>query len=837
MSQRIVCWFGGLRPSWKKVAAALALSVVLPCAALAGEWTWYENDRLPLGGVGFKDAPTRFCRLPARAQGVVRDPIWHMSSNTTGLYLRFRAFSKRLRVEWTVANSNATDVLIPQAGLIGIDVYRQATNGWQFVGNKRYFGNGGKSLGPGVAEFGWISGEAGMILLPIRAIVTSLRVGVEEGGRLEPLPFPKGHEKPVVHYGTSIVHGGCASRPGLAFTSIAQRELDRDYINLGFSGNGRMEVEVAPFLAEIDAAVYVVDCVWNMAPKMIGENGVKFLKELKRLKPDVPILLCEGCNSTMSRMDRNVAMRKVYDELKESDPETWRNLYYFSDETMLRKGDLEQTHDFCHPNDSGMRVMGPAYAKRIREVLEADAALGAKPSVTVDFAEKTGPVKPVNGVGQPPITGHSDTGMFWWLKKAGIPCSRLHDVGGVYGRNLFVDIPNIFRDFNADETKAENYDFFYTDKILKGLVDNGVEPFFRLGVTIEWSAIDGKCYRADPPKDYAKWARIAEHVIRHYTEGWANGYKWKMTRWSIWNEPENHPDPKQNPLWRAPFETYVDFYAVVARHLKDCFPHLKIGGYGSSGFYSAAKFEADPGAKVATQTDCFIRAFNQFFDRVKRDDLPIDFYTMHSYSMPAPALEQIRACRRMLDAKGFKDLPISFNEWEPSPTPEKVGTAKQAAEIAAELAGLQNLPDVADACIYDARCGLGLYSPLFDPVKRAPRPAYWSFVAFNELRKLGTAVRISTGHEGLWATAATDGKDRGAILVANISGRALPLDGVFGDWKVVKTTAISPAVTYRPVTPDGTIADDTVLLVELTRKVLGQRTGELENVASAPTQK
>ena len=407
-------------------AVSLLLVVALPCAALAGNWTWYENDRLPLGGVGFKDAPTRFCRLPTRAQGVVRDPIWHMSHNTTGLYLRFRAFSKRLRVEWTVANSNATDVLIPQSGLIGIDVYREATNGWQFAGNKRYYGNGGKSLGPGVAEFGWTSGEAGMILLPIRAIVTSLRVGVEEGGRLEALPFPKGHEKPVVHYGTSIVHGGCASRPGLTFTSIAQRELDRDYINLGFSGNGRMEVEVAPFLAEIDAAVYVVDCAWNMNSKMVGENGVRFLKELKRLRPSTPILLCEGCNTRPVRLAVNDAMRKVYEELKHADAATWRNLYYFAEEGMLPR-DVEQTHDFCHPNDSGMRVMGPAYARRIREVLEADAALGAKPSVTVDFAAKTGPVKPVNGV------GHGDTGLFWWLKKAGISCSRLHDVGGAYG--------------------------------------------------------------------------------------------------------------------------------------------------------------------------------------------------------------------------------------------------------------------------------------------------------------------------------------------------------------------------------------------------------------------
>ena len=812
-----------------KTAVGFWLSVgLIASTALSGlaeeakpqQWTWYEKDALCVRGRGFADVDTYYCRLPARAKDAVRSPIWNMAHDSTGLFVRFRAQAKKLRVEWKVRNENATDPLIPAAGLIGIDVYEKTDKGWTFRGNKRYWGNGGKAPQPGVAEFGWTAGAEGMILLPIRAQVESFRIGVPAGGTFEPVGFPKGREKPVVHYGTSIVHGGCASRPGLTFTSIAQRELDRDYIDLGFSGNGRMEVEMAPFLAELDAAVYLVDCAWNMHPKMVDENGVRFLRELKRLKPETPILLCEGCNTGAKRLAVNDAMRKVYETLKNSDAETWRNLYYFAEEGMLPRGQVELTHDFCHPNDAGMRVMGPAYAKRIREVLEADAALGRKAPLAVDFATAKGPVKPVNGVGQPPITGHSDTGMFSWLKKAGVPCSRLHDVGGVYGKNLFVDIPNVFRDFDADETKAENYDFFYTDKLLKGLVDNGVEPFYRLGVTIEWSAIGGKCYHADPPKDYAKWARIAEHVIRHYTEGWANGYKWKISRWEIWNEPENHPDPKMNPLWRAPFGTFVDFYAVASRHLKTCFPHLKIGGYGSSGFYSATKFEADPGAKVASQADSFIRAFNQFADRVKRDNLPFDFYSLHSYSMPGPALEQIEACRRMLDAKGFANVPISFNEWEPSPTQEKIGTAKQAAEIAAELAALQNSPAVADACIYDAKCGLGLYSPLFDPVTKGPRPAYWSFVAFNELRKLGTAVEVKSSHPDLWVTAATNGKGKGAILLANISGRALPLDGVFGDWKVVRTTAVSPERTYETVVPDGTIGVDTTLLVEVEPKGL-----------------
>ena len=104
--------------------------------------------------------------------------------------------------------------------------------------------------------------------------------------------------------------------------------------------------------------------------------------------------------------------------------------------------------------------------------------------IKADFTKITGKIKPMHGVGQPPIIGVS-TEMFRYLKEANIPYSRLHDVGGWFGGNLFVDIPNIFRDFNADENDPASYDFAFTDKILEGLSENGCRPYFRLGVTIE----------------------------------------------------------------------------------------------------------------------------------------------------------------------------------------------------------------------------------------------------------------------------------------------------------------------------------------------------------------
>ena len=169
--------------------------------------------------------------------------------------------------------------------------------------------------------------------------------------------------------------------------------------------------------------------------------------------------------------------------------------------------------------------------------------------ITVDFNNIKGTVKPMHGVGQPPVTGLSNS-LFHYLKRAGIPYSRLHDVSGWMGQGLYVDIPNLFRDFDADENDPESYDFKYTDKIIEGLVENGCEPYFRLGVTIENQHML-KAYRIFPPKDFEKWARICEHVIRHYNEGWADGYHFNITYWEIWNEPDDCYKNETAAMWKV----------------------------------------------------------------------------------------------------------------------------------------------------------------------------------------------------------------------------------------------------------------------------------------------
>jgi len=383
--------------------------------------------------------------------------------------------------------------------------------------------------------------------------------------------------------------------------------------------------------------------------------------------------------------------------------------------------------------------------------------------VMVDFDRDIGPVKPVNGVGQPPMMGGpSNFWMMHYLGEAGIPFSRLHDVHGAH----YVDIPKVFPDFSADETDPANYDFAFTDKLLLALNAAGVKPYYRLGVTIE-NHPQVKAYHIFPPKDCAKWARICEHVMAHYLEGWADGPKVDVSHWEIWNEADFHPESGKNQMWQAPFEEYIRLYIVAAKHLKARFPQEKIGGFGSCGFYHVATGD------TRDQAIHHMKCIEEFLSAVKREKAPLDFFSYHSYAGVADTMKHAKAAREYADKYGFGGIELSLNEWLPHPRHEKLGSAQQAAEIAAEMIGFQNGP-VDSACIYDARCGVGNYSPLFNPLTYKPHKAYYAFTAFNELRKAGTAVLAKSDDPNVWVAAAKGEKDA-AVMIANDSDRTIPV--------------------------------------------------------------
>ena len=407
-------------------------------------------------------------------------------------------------------------------------------------------------------------------------------------------------------------------------------------------------------------------------------------------------------------------------------------------------------------------------------------------SVNVDLSKTVGRIKPMHSIGQPPITGLSNS-LFYYLKRAGIPYSRLHDVGGWLGGGLYVDVPNLFRDFDADENDPASYDFAFTDKIILGLCENGCEPYFRLGVTIENQHML-KSYRIYPPKDYAKWARICEHIVRHYNEGWANGYKLGITYWEIWNEPDDCYENETAAMWKGTPEQYFELYSVAARHLKSCFGNsIKVGGYGHCGVYEYAKDETLTGIENEEYIYDFTINFLHGFLRYQRDTgAPIDFFSWHVYDNCHESTRQdfsviakhAEYVRRVLDRYGFTGAEHHLNEWNLFTDRRHRDSEIASAKMLSFMLMMQGTSTEV-MCFYDGGLGYSDYRGLINPDSGYPYRSYYALTSFNSLYKLGSCVK--TEADGVFACAARSGREA-CVLLANPTGEevtaVLTLEGL-----------------------------------------------------------
>ena len=396
--------------------------------------------------------------------------------------------------------------------------------------------------------------------------------------------------------------------------------------------------------------------------------------------------------------------------------------------------------------------------------------------ISIDFNNKIGKIKPMHGVGQPPFGG-MDFSFIKYLMEANIPYSRLHDVGGWFGGNLFVDIPNIFRDFEADENDPDSYDFVFTDMLIAALDKNNCEPIYRLGVTIEnFHRI--KAYRIFPPKDMEKWARICEHVIRHYNEGWADGYHYGIRYWEIWNEPDNGIDNTQNMMWHGTKEEFYELYRITSKHLRNKFGNsIKIGGYGHSGFYvvdSVEDIEKSIGIGLGMKenptdwerrTEYFIEFFNEFIDMVVKEDLPFDFFSHHSYAPVEATVKRQKYVEKRLDEAGLSDVEIHLNEWNTNARVAERGRSIASANTAAMMCAMQNTR-MGLMCYYDARLGASMYGGMFNPMTYEPLCTYYVFKAFGNLYRLGDQVTAKCDDKDVYVIAA-EGDNGYGVLISN----------------------------------------------------------------------
>lgn len=399
--------------------------------------------------------------------------------------------------------------------------------------------------------------------------------------------------------------------------------------------------------------------------------------------------------------------------------------------------------------------------------------------VRVDFGNYTGKIKPMHAVGQPPFKGgfaSIDFSPMQILKDANVPYSRLHDVGGAFGGNRYVDIPNIFRDFNADENDPASYDFTFTDALLKGLAEYGVKPYYRLGVTIE-NQCQIKAYRIYPPADYLKWARVCEHIIRHYNEGWADGFYYGIEYWEIWNEPENREDLNLNQMWRGTKEQYYELYDVVSKHLKGCFgDKIKIGGYAACGFYGIFGNPEKYGMHIQRREEprynrpreeYRLQFLFGFFEYIKEHKSPIDFFSWHTYGTADVISVEAEFLDRVLNRYGYGHIETHLNEWNLSHDRTiNNGTSYASSQTAAILCQMQH-QSTTMLMYYDARyVATSAYAGFYDVVTYEPSCVYYVFKAFGELYALRNEIKCEVSNGTLQALAAGNG-EKTAVLITN----------------------------------------------------------------------
>ena len=365
--------------------------------------------------------------------------------------------------------------------------------------------------------------------------------------------------------------------------------------------------------------------------------------------------------------------------------------------------------------------------------------------VTVDFAKETGRIRPMHCVNNGPschnATVHG-TSNFELYRELGIPYARNHDASfyARYGGSHTVDVHAVFPDFNADPTDPASYDFTCTDEYIKCTEDAGTHHFYRLGSRIEHEV---KKYGTRVPPDFQKWAVICEHIIRHYTQGWADGYFYDMPYWEIWNEPDLDPDDATNKrTWGGTEALFHDMYEIAAKHLKACFPNLKIGGPALCGNMEWGE---------------------RFLREMQKREVPMDFFSWHSYAGVSNTVVMERFIEKHLEENGYGDVEIHVNEWNNASTLEFRGTS-YACATACEMMIRMHHTKCYMMNYYDARLGPSVYGGMFNPMDHKPLCMYYGFKAIGELYAMENEVECECDGNSV-CLAAVNGDKKGIVLV------------------------------------------------------------------------
>lgn len=341
----------------KKTHLLLVLSLCAISKTYAQDTARY-TDAASLMLIG-KGLPTNkpYVRLDTVQTRPLTQAVKYLSTNSAGIAVLFETNSKFIKVKWTVKSvayhSNMTPIVHS-----GLDLYAKRDGKWVWAGVGRPVNTSPSAEVVVVTNMDSTTKQF-MLYAPTYNELTSLEIGVALNATMG-VPSKPGIDttKRIVMYGSSIMQGASASRPGMAYPAIIARRTGWDVVNLGFSGNGRMEFPVAEVLATMKASAFVLDCMPNPTIDEIKERAYPFIKHLLTKRPEVPVLLVETAVYESGNFDQRIAeivkqknllLLEVYNKLKK---EGYKQLYYLSSKGLIGD-DHEGATDGVHLNDLG----------------------------------------------------------------------------------------------------------------------------------------------------------------------------------------------------------------------------------------------------------------------------------------------------------------------------------------------------------------------------------------------------------------------------------------------------------------------------------------------------
>lgn len=339
------------------------------------EITWKNplDESVPVVNGQLPGIPDSFDRLPANMKDDVRKPVWSLSKDNAGEYIEFTTEATEVVVRYQVTKRLEMPHM-PATGVSGVDLYAKNGAGqWEWAPGRHRFQD---TITYTFSTLKNTGDQIFRLYLPLYNQVSWMEIGVRTTDGVSFVTRDK--QKPIIVYGTSIAQGACASRPGLAWTSILGRKLGMPIVNLGFSGNGRMEEPIIEVIGDVAVPLYVFDCLPNLSSDNYSEEDIRqkvtaAVTSIRTKHPGTPILFVENSSggtdlvidtSRNNRIRRTTAyMEKVFGELLE---QKIKNIYLLKTED-IGMG-INSTVDGSHPNDIGMMEHAVAYEKIIRKI-------------------------------------------------------------------------------------------------------------------------------------------------------------------------------------------------------------------------------------------------------------------------------------------------------------------------------------------------------------------------------------------------------------------------------------------------------------------------------------